>query len=330
MEKYCNKCNKNHQITDFYICRNKSKLKDGTTKIYEVYRCKIYINNQQKIYIQNNQKERNKRNKIYYENNKKKLQDYRKQNKDKVKIWKQNDWKKNKEKYKLKKEEKYNDLNYVILKIINSLKKSDFKKGYICDIDKEYLINLLNEQDNKCFYCSHKLDIEIGNKKLSQASVDRIDNNLGHCKNNVKWTCIFCNLAKNINSKENYINFIETLRGDKSIYNKIFTPNKNYVCDMRSCVYSDKKNNKNDNILSCDDIRELLKLQNNKCAITGLELINTKEKYFTLKPSLDRIDNCKGHSLDNCRIVCLAVQLGKQNKSYDQVNKYIREIKEIK
>ncbi|AYV78339.1 MAG: hypothetical protein Edafosvirus10_14 [Edafosvirus sp.] len=45
--------------------------------------------------------------------------------------------------------------------------------------------------------------------------------------------------------------------------------------------------------------------------------------------SVDRIDNTKGHTLENCQLVCMAINLGKLNKSNEDMIKYIKEIREI-
>ena len=43
--------------------------------------------------------------------------------------------------------------------------------------------------------------------------------------------------------------------------------------------------------------------------------------------SIDRINNDKGHPYENCRLVCLAIQLGKNNKSDEKIKKHLELMK---
>ena len=45
--------------------------------------------------------------------------------------------------------------------------------------------------------------------------------------------------------------------------------------------------------------------------------------------SLDRIDNSKDHLIDNCQLVCLAIQYGRNNKTVEEVKAYIEKIRAI-
>jgi hypothetical protein len=71
-------------------------------------------------------------------------------------------------------------------KMIASYKCKDYKNGTdICDIDIDWMID--NILTKKCIYCGD-------NKRIG---CDRIDNKLGHTKNNVVPCCIECNTARN-------------------------------------------------------------------------------------------------------------------------------------
>lgn len=71
-------------------------------------------------------------------------------------------------------------------KMISSYKCKDYKNGTdICDIDIDWMID--NILTKKCIYCGD-------NKRIG---CDRIDNKLGHTKNNVVPCCIECNTARN-------------------------------------------------------------------------------------------------------------------------------------
>ncbi len=101
---------------------------------------------------------------------------------------------------------------------------------------------------------------------------------------------------------------------------------------QQSCRSSDKRKfklNNFENIINKTDIEELIKKQNYKCALSDLPLIPSDINLFPFKPSVDRIDNNKPHSKDNCQIVCLSVQFGKLTYNDKDVIDYINKIKII-
>jgi hypothetical protein len=65
--------------------------------------------------------------------------------------------------------------------------------------------------------------------------------------------------------------------------------------------------------ISANTLKLILLRSNGKCEITGIKFsdeIPTGSKTAPFSMSLDRIDSSKGYVLENCRVVCLAVNLG--------------------
>lgn len=62
--------------------------------------------------------------------------------------------------------------------------------------------------------------------------------------------------------------------------------------------------------LTVDDVIDLMREARWVCAVTGIgftqDSINGRKPYA---PSIDRIDNAKGYTRENCRIVCTAVNI---------------------
>jgi len=83
---------------------------------------------------------------------------------------------------------------------LNEFKKRAIIKSLDFDLDKQFLINLLeNKQDGKCAIT--KVPIEMKGKKeravlYKSASLDRIDSDKGYVKNNVQWVMLGVNYMK--------------------------------------------------------------------------------------------------------------------------------------
>ena len=61
-------------------------------------------------------------------------------------------------------------------------------------VDKNFLIKLVIDSYDLCYYCSKPL--QFLKKNYTIATLDRIDDNIGHEKGNVVISCLYCNLAK--------------------------------------------------------------------------------------------------------------------------------------
>lgn len=73
-------------------------------------------------------------------------------------------------------------------KLISQYRRTDKRKGLeVCDFDIEWVVE--NIMTQKCVYCGDTEEI----------GADRIDNNIGHIKNNVVPCCKICNHARNDN-----------------------------------------------------------------------------------------------------------------------------------
>jgi predicted secreted Zn-dependent protease len=71
----------------------------------------------------------------------------------------------------------------------------DKEKGRETDIDYDYVVNLLSEQDDKCSRCDVPVKQAWTQRyDLDQFSINRLDNSIGHIRGNVEITCLKCNL----------------------------------------------------------------------------------------------------------------------------------------
>lgn len=83
---------------------------------------------------------------------------------------------------------------------IGGYKAQDIKKTlYSVEsfIDYDYVIGLLIDSQNTCFYCKDLVHVLYENsREPKQWTVERIDNSFGHNKKNVVIACLDCNLRR--------------------------------------------------------------------------------------------------------------------------------------
>jgi hypothetical protein len=86
-----------------------------------------------------------------------------------------------------------------LLRMLGAYRLSDAKKGLVCDITIDHMREIVK---NGCVYCGDKEKIGL----------DRIDNTVGHTKNNTVPSCYACNCARN-----NNFSYAEMIEIGKSI-----------------------------------------------------------------------------------------------------------------
>jgi hypothetical protein len=96
-------------------------------------------------------------------------------------------------------------INHIKTKI-SSYKQQDILKNIFLEpefVTFEYVVDLLNACDLKCHYCSCEtyLLYEFV-REMKQWSLDRINNDIGHNKNNLVMACLECNLKRRRTNKD--------------------------------------------------------------------------------------------------------------------------------
>ncbi len=108
----------------------------------------------------------------------------------------------------LKKDPEYTTIMNEIKKKISGYKSQDKnKEKYNPDIfvDLEFTLKLFESSDYKCYYCREKVLILYSFvREPMQWSLERIDNDYGHNKNNVVLACLSCNLHRRTMYHERY------------------------------------------------------------------------------------------------------------------------------
>jgi hypothetical protein len=107
----------------------------------------------------------------------------------------------------------YNTTENLVIQLINrkiySYKFQDLEKNKYDDqetIDLNSVLEKLIKSDLKCFYCLEPVQLLYEYvREPKQWTIERIDNNLGHNKDNTEIACLSCNLRRRTMHHERYI-----------------------------------------------------------------------------------------------------------------------------
>lgn len=106
-----------------------------------------------------------------------------------------------------------------INKKISSYKQQDImKKKYNAEYFLKYdsVINKMIECNLKCRYCTREMSILYDiSREMTQWSVDRVDNDIGHTNDNFHLACLECNLKRRRRTDEKFL-FTKQLKIIKS------------------------------------------------------------------------------------------------------------------
>ena len=89
------------------------------------------------------------------------------------------------------------EIEITIQRMIDNSKQKDKKNNkydIVNFIDKCFVKNLIEDCNDKCYYCQCDLQYMVRQQNL--ATIERINNNIGHIKSNVVIACFHCNCIK--------------------------------------------------------------------------------------------------------------------------------------
>lgn len=100
---------------------------------------------------------------------------------------------------------------------LNKIKKRAKKSNIEFDLELDFIINLLKEQDYKCKLSGLPIEIrKVWHGQINQtASLDRIDNTKGYIKNNVQWLHKDVNNMKHTFTEKYFIDLCKRIGSSK-------------------------------------------------------------------------------------------------------------------
>lgn len=206
-----------------------------------------------------------------------------------------------------------------------SSKSKDKKLNREFDLTLDFLFELYDKQNKKCYYCKNILNVKNCNKKnLDQVSVDRVDSNHGHIKENCVLACLFCNLSKTDSHIDEYNLFLKFIKNPKE--KNIFEMEDNSLDWITSIMNRITQKNKQTNITK-QWLQQIFEKQNGLCFYSNIKMIITKKKRYLFKPSIERIDCSKKYTKENCVLVLFGVNLGKNDFDVLDYTTYINKLR---
>lgn len=231
------------------------------------------------------------------------------------------------------KEDTHISLNYMIngelytalYKVFCSVKSKDKKLNRTFYLTMDFLLNLYETQNKQCFYCNNTLNVKNYNKKhLDQVSIDRKDSNLGHLQKNSILCCLHCNWSKHNNSVDTYKLFLKFIKTPttKHLFD-IEDKTINWITPMFSTI---KTKNPETNITR-KWLKEQFEQQMGLCKYTKIPMIITETRRFIFQPSIERVNCDLSYTKDNCVLVTLGANLGRNDFPLEDYLDYVKNLK---
>lgn len=181
----------------------------------------------------------------------------------------------------------------------------------------EFFKEMCDTQNGKCFYCAIDMRLALGGRYLRQVSVERLDNDISYTEQNVRLTCFACNFGRNYSQLADFCDWVAVAYGglSRTLCHPPCHRNNQWSSNCRR-----SPENWNTTMVT-----KMYERQNGKCALTGVDLCKCNVHHCPFAPSIDRIDNNKGHEETNCAMVCMAANLSRNNATLEDFKQTIIE-----
>lgn len=319
--------------------RNKPEIKEQLKQYHEKKRevKKIYLKN----YYRQHKDAKKTYDKLYRIKNKDKIRLRLLMNKDvrrqKYIIYRFKNAARLKLKRKINYKEKINNPKYLLSistpkHVLRRKLQSKINDKYIVSVKINDLIDLWNKQEGKCYLTGIKMDNISYSRSLKNVSIDQIEAGKGYTIDNIALCCESINMAKMQMSKNDFIKQLK-LAGE-NIKNKLYEnidkldlPEINNDCKKYLLTLFNNKKIKNK--IGVENIINLWKKQNGKCAITGIDMTYEKNSNIKFRNptniSVDKINPKLGYTLDNIHLTCLWANTGKLIYSLEEFQNLLLE-----
>lgn len=211
------------------------------------------------------------------------------------------------------------------------------------DIELDYVLEMIKKQQNRCVYSNKELSFSYNNRDV--ISIDRIDSNKGYTQGNIQILSSYVNWMKLDHDEEVFFELISKIylhsscikdyqnKKECTYININSKMMKQITIMLRTAKSSARKRRLERGRYMCgeyditlNDISELIKSQNNRCLLSGIEFDWECGTSSVFKPSIDRIDSTRGYIKGNIQILCICINQMKSNLTQSQFLSYVSDI----
>lgn len=245
---------------------------------------------------------------------------YREENPDKYykyyTVWRAKKLKENTEEYhKIRAEnmKKWREKNPDKIKLLTENKKKDprilynfsyklraEKNGYDLEVEFDDFKEIINR---KCYYCNRK------NENYPNG-IDRLDNSMGYIKDNIVACCKTCNMMKNTLNENTFILMCAHITHYNKILNfRLFPYIFSNCYNSTYLQYKYRAKKKNIDFKISKSLYD--KIIYEPCYICGKLSDNNHTN------GIDRYDNSKGYTIENCKTCCANCNYMKKDMNHD-------------
>ena len=201
--------------------------------------------------------------------------------------------------------------------LIKDLKKVDKHKNYENDIDYEWVQLQMQLQNGLCYYS--QIPMIMTKEHKYKITVDRLDNSIGHVKEN----CVLCvsivNNMKHSMNHDEFLQFVIELKRNRDAlpfreYDELIEREKKSITNMMSKMRNPGKRKKPQEKgaqMTAEIFAEIRNKTSDRCAITGIDGSWLPHQWNTL--SIDRIDHTKPYAKENCQLTLKYINYAKQD-----------------
>jgi len=184
------------------------------------------------------------------------MKNYQQKNKEKLSTYKA-EWHKKNKKGKNGKDIKLETMCVRLKHMPNVHRHKDKRKGIYDEenfIDRQWIMDTINKQEHKCYYCDDLMLLDCDNQNNKQLTLERINNDLGHIKSNCVMACFECNLLTRYMTHDEFIEYVkyrtkeEGKRTCKTCHNhfdmSLFKHGKTFRMTCLDCYNKDRREKK--------------------------------------------------------------------------------------
>lgn len=181
------------------------------------------------------------------------------------------------------------------------------RKNIEFNITKEYAISVLQEQKYKCALSGVDINLPKFYRDKQEASLDRIDSDLGYIKGNVQWVHKTINASKLNKTDKRYYELCKLVALNNSYKPNFEVKYTTISTILWQQIRKGASKRGLEFLITREDIIAVLTEQKGKCIFSGERIIIPESKKDARNKdyncSIDRIDSNKGYTKDNIQIV---------------------------